>query len=86
MRSLQGLKTKVAELLAAHRAQLAEPQVVVFLPNNSRGPAYAGPWPRIQRAGNVTTVVYRIENGQPVLDGKPVSENRTETHSKGNQS
>lgn len=38
MRSLSGLKTKVAELLAARRELAARPHVVAFLPRNGREP------------------------------------------------
>jgi hypothetical protein len=38
MRNLQGLKSKIADLLAARRAQQALPHVTAYLPNNHRGP------------------------------------------------
>ena len=65
---LRSLNQRLARLLAARKqAEHAEagPHTVVLLPNNSRGPAYAGPWPRVEHSGNATTIIYRVEDGQP---------------------
>ena len=43
MRSFTGLKAKLADLLAARRAQAAQPRVVCFLPRNGREPTGTPP-------------------------------------------
>jgi hypothetical protein len=52
-------------LLTAHEGEDQPPAAVVLLPENHRGPDYAGPWPYVRRVGAVAAVVYRIEDGQP---------------------
>jgi hypothetical protein len=65
MTSIARLKTRIGGLLAQREATNARPHVTLVSPDNGRIPHDEGPWPRVQRAGNVTTVIYRLENGQP---------------------
>ncbi|MGB8298318.1 MAG: hypothetical protein WCG85_23085 [Polyangia bacterium] len=65
---LRSFNQRLARLLAARKqAEHAEagPHTVVLLPNNSRGPAYAGPWPRVERTGRAVVITYLLEDGQP---------------------
>ena len=65
MRSLQSLKARIDELLATHAKADPKPRTLLLLPDNGRGPAYPGPWPRIQRDDHMVLITYRVEDGQP---------------------
>ena len=57
MRSLASLKSRISGLLAARRARLAEPQVVVVLPDNTRGPDGPLAAPQVTRITSNSTVI-----------------------------
>ena len=65
MKSLAGIRARLDELLAAHGEKNERPSCVIVLPENYRGPDYAGPWPYVQRAGRAAVITYRVEDGEP---------------------
>jgi hypothetical protein len=65
MRSLAGIRARLDELLSASAVDNERPSCVILLPENYRGPEYAGPWPYVQRMGRCAMIHYLPESGQP---------------------
>ena len=65
MRGLSAIRARIDQLLEDHGEENGPPSCVILLPENDRGPDYAGPWPYVRRMGGCATVIYRIEDGQP---------------------
>jgi hypothetical protein len=65
VRSLAAIRSRLDELLAAHTVDNERPSCVILLPENYRGPEYAGPWPYVRRMGACAIVIYRVEDSQP---------------------
>lgn len=66
MMSLARLKTRIADLLAARRAQQSQPHAVVVLPDNQRGPD--GPLTALQLTRitpNSTVILYPATMAAP---------------------
>jgi hypothetical protein len=66
MMSLARLKTRIADLLAARRAQQSQPHAVVVLPDNQRGPD--GPLTALQLTRitpNSTVILYPAQSLAP---------------------
>jgi len=69
MRGLAGIRARLDELLSARAVENERPTTVVLLPANGRGPASdVRPYPRVDRVGRSSIIVYRIEDGQPGAD------------------
>jgi hypothetical protein len=65
MQSLSRLKSRIADLLEARKAQAPLPRAVLILPVNNRIDYPEGPWPRVARFPTHDLVSYRLEDGQP---------------------
>ena len=94
MRSLSGLKTRIADLLRARAEQAARPHTVAYMPNNHRGPAGDPDGTFTTRPSACCWVVHFDPTNPPLelvaarerdrIEAQVVPE--TETHSKGKRS
>jgi hypothetical protein len=81
VRSLSGLKARIADLLAARRAQQAEPQVVVILPDNTRGPDGPLAAPQVTRITSNSTVI-TYPSGQAAPTDEQIAALKTSPNAK----
>jgi hypothetical protein len=92
MRSLSGLKARIADLLAARRELAARPRMLCFLPRNGREPADAPDGTFTTGTPFASVVHYQVDAPPPELVAAREQDAReaqvvprTETTNKGNR-
>jgi hypothetical protein len=65
MQSLARLRAKINDLLAKRAAIAARPSVTCYLPDNGRGPACDGPYPRVVETSPTAKVICYLADKPP---------------------